>query len=705
MSWATFTLDQGAVPANRDFPARLADICATKFGCSGAQDSFRHFHKIGVAAAKLARAACEDDFAGTAISRFYEPPVLGPAGSNEWYVRLLAALNQAVECVERYDALVLRMSLASPESDVRRYSEQEPFNRATQMASEAGVVVVMAAGNRGMEGDDTLNFWARPDWVISVGAAGSSGRTASYSSRGRTNGPTVIALEAQTVDPESIGTSFAAPRVADIAIALASFVLRLAKAAGVSVADIKASMPRTVRLMIEDMATPTGEPKQVSGAGFVDLGDVLPYLAHLRASRVGEFLPQFDGRLTDQMIAQEFSCLKDPFQCVGSQHVAHISIDTRFEWSFPSYTPGLLRFGGARVYRVLDTLERRDELEVATTPYGQSDFIGIGIDSPVDAARQLLVDPASPQAFRTIAEAVAAAQMDDVVRIAAGTYAESVALKPRITLLGCGSVEITHPTDAPIRILNASNVALFNLSLRAQAPRTPALRIVNTVKAAVRNCRLGSEGNGIEAVGVRRLFLSHCEIDAGKNGIYSLISPEAQIYRSRIEGGSSGLLLIGSSAIVYRCSPVRAAMGDAIQFVPPVRAAGLPGSAFWLDGYPAARELVDPRDIDPRSLARIDLTGKLTRLSLGLQIIESRLEGNRGLVATTNFDHVFVSGSTSGHSSGSPWAVLQSAQPFAIEPTQSSARAAMEKAEEWLRTLGYYPVESGWEPAKTFELY
>lgn len=91
-------------------------------------------------------------------------------------------------------------------------------NLATGAASSQ-VLVVVAAGNCGKrEVVDSMSAWARPEWVLSVGAVDDANGTiiAPYSSRGDP-GPDLVAFGRSALNPDMRGTSFAAPRVTFLA--------------------------------------------------------------------------------------------------------------------------------------------------------------------------------------------------------------------------------------------------------------------------------------------------------------------------------------------------------------------------------------------------------------------------------------------------------------------------------------------------------
>jgi serine protease AprX len=63
------------------------------------------------------------------------------------------------------------------------FDANDPVNVATKMLTDAGINVVVSAGNSG-PGQYTLNPYAVAPWVVSVGATDTTGRIAGFSSRG-----------------------------------------------------------------------------------------------------------------------------------------------------------------------------------------------------------------------------------------------------------------------------------------------------------------------------------------------------------------------------------------------------------------------------------------------------------------------------------------------------------------------------------------
>ncbi len=130
------------------------------------------------------------------------------------YVRLLQGIDHCL--VHRAD--VLSLSLGPVRQLPSAQGDPDPLYVATDVARQCGVPVVVAAGNRG-PALDTLQFLARPAWVIAVGATDGQGRLLDSSSRGVPGGPTPAVVSSGVIDtpdprfPEP-STSWAAPRVA-----------------------------------------------------------------------------------------------------------------------------------------------------------------------------------------------------------------------------------------------------------------------------------------------------------------------------------------------------------------------------------------------------------------------------------------------------------------------------------------------------------
>jgi hypothetical protein len=112
----------------------------------------------------------------------------------------------------------------SLEPDGPVYQATRPGDAVNHMTKylSTRTVPVVAAGNShdGTHEFETVSPWAEPNWVLSVGATEDREATkiASYSGRGFGSypdvGPDILAYGASALDPNKLGTSFAAPRVA-----------------------------------------------------------------------------------------------------------------------------------------------------------------------------------------------------------------------------------------------------------------------------------------------------------------------------------------------------------------------------------------------------------------------------------------------------------------------------------------------------------
>ncbi|ODS35493.1 MAG: hypothetical protein A7316_07090 [Candidatus Altiarchaeales archaeon WOR_SM1_86-2] len=211
------------------------------------------------------------------------------------------------------------------------FHEKEPMNVATRLLTEKGITVVVAAGNFGDRGDNTLNPWSVAPWVISVGAAYPDGkRLWEKSSRGIAGDPLyhpdvvasgVDSVSARSpegiydaVDPEGkyailSGTSFATAKVSGIVALCVEFITdQLATSPSVPewqytlksqfnarVCPIIPS-PDVIKRMIEDMAVemPMYETHEV-GAGFIDRDIAVKYFEDFKFSNFIKVFASAEG--------------------------------------------------------------------------------------------------------------------------------------------------------------------------------------------------------------------------------------------------------------------------------------------------------------------------------------------------------------------------------------------------------------------------
>lgn len=205
------------------------------------------------------------------------------------YIGIIKTLD---DVIERKDASFVNLSL-QPTAPYP-FNEKEAINVATRIAAERGNVIVIAAGNFGGLGNNTLSPWAVAPWVIGVGAAETNGaKLWRFSSRGIPNDPlyhpTVVApgvdIEVEVEGFRIIisGTSIAVPAVLNIAIECWEFIKNLEASDDVAAWKRKATLdpgihlnsldpaPDLVIRMIKNMAVlMQSYGIHEVGAGFVD---------------------------------------------------------------------------------------------------------------------------------------------------------------------------------------------------------------------------------------------------------------------------------------------------------------------------------------------------------------------------------------------------------------------------------------------------
>ncbi|HXA27329.1 MAG TPA: S8 family serine peptidase [Candidatus Angelobacter sp.] len=118
------------------------------------------------------------------------------AGQATDMIATTAGLDWIVKNRTRYNIRVVNCSWGD---GTIAYDPNDPINVATKAAHDAGITVVMGAGNDGQSAtgqnqSGMLNRYAFPDWVIAVGGGDKLGQLAPYSSTGDgVHNPTLIA--------------------------------------------------------------------------------------------------------------------------------------------------------------------------------------------------------------------------------------------------------------------------------------------------------------------------------------------------------------------------------------------------------------------------------------------------------------------------------------------------------------------------------
>ena len=109
------------------------------------------------------------------------------SGDGEDMLTTLAGYDWILQNQRRYNIRVINNSWAD---DTDPYSPDDPLNKASLAAHDAGITVVFAAGNDGPGSNNVnatpagYNIYAWPSWVVGVAAEDKTGAWASYSSVG-----------------------------------------------------------------------------------------------------------------------------------------------------------------------------------------------------------------------------------------------------------------------------------------------------------------------------------------------------------------------------------------------------------------------------------------------------------------------------------------------------------------------------------------
>jgi hypothetical protein len=223
------------------------------------------------------------------------------------YLKIIRHFDNILNKSKNLENSFINLSLQPPTPSP--FNKKEAINIATKIMSDKGVVIVMAAGNFGEFGDNTLSSWSVAPWVIGVGASYPDGKKLwEKSSRGIPGDflyhPTVVAPGVNVKTKINIpgikglvgiehlaGTSIATAFITSIAAQCSVFINKLATNTtkmnklkkevklklGIEIKSI-VSNPRTIKKMIENMAKKMpGCKTHEIGFGFVDEEIALKY--------------------------------------------------------------------------------------------------------------------------------------------------------------------------------------------------------------------------------------------------------------------------------------------------------------------------------------------------------------------------------------------------------------------------------------------
>jgi Subtilase family/Periplasmic copper-binding protein (NosD) len=574
------------------------------------------------------------------------PVPISRSNDGRWYVNLLAAFEHVVNESEHCAASCINMSLRPPESPRPGFDPQEPINRATKVACDLGIVTVIAAGNEGESGEDTMTSWASPGWVISVGAADEGGtHVRAYSSKGsRLNAsprPTIVASDQTQPFPRE-GTSFAAPNVTDIVHFLLSFFVALWTMHGLPLASIKPRFPEITRRALVKLARPiNGKPYEI-GAGYVSQTLAAEWVRSLNAQTVAEVM----GRALDPdqppdwakylPRVQEAAARRQLPSLFNGHIVARFSIDTGSEWTRPTFVPGLLRITPHFLLREGDEFTFSEDFDAARLFRNDQRYEEISILPKAQLGRTIQVG--SHREYSSIQAAIDAAKPWDVITIDPGTYDESIVLKSGITLQGSSGTVILSRRSAPVTLDSVVDVTLANLEIVAFKWGADAVSVHDSVDVVIKNCKLSSNANALGIYASRRCAISDTKLVGTLNGLCILFSSQWTVTRSVLAGWQAGLLVYGQGGKLEQ-SKVQASAGDGIIWVYRGRqwTAANPTHIYI---YPSGAETVSPEQVNPDNIYAQNFAGWLSVLFCTVQVQDSIIEGKRNGVAANLPEHV-----------------------------------------------------------------
>ncbi len=710
--WFAITL--GTFPAAPELLA-LTESWELPPNLCGAVDAVRIFKRLGVIAVHADESAEPLLQSLPGATRVVLPEPLSLREVGKWYVSILAGWDELIGRLHSHQGIAVNFSLGPVAGSGNTFDAHEPANRATWMASQSGLVVVVAAGNNGEHGNDTLTRWAKAPWVVAVGASDRKGRTVQpYSSRGvpdQIEGrPTVVAPGFRNfLAADDEGTSFAAQHVTDVAHLLLRFALRVRTASAVRLLPVKQTrldLASFVRNALRAMAVPIGTNPHESGDGFVSLDIAHTFLKGVTPQEMQYLLGTPDPPSHADLRAAQQS-LRDGFAHDHGYLTARASIDTSFEWTRPTFVQGLIRKPDGYWLCARQVLELGADVDCTIDAQQAATFLEVSIYPRRERGRELVVTAGAGQ-FPTITAALAAAGKWDVIRVRAGEYREALRVPSGVTIQGDDGVEIRSRGNPPIAMIDVEGVALINLTIIGEDAGVGAIFMENSRHIELQRCRVRSDRNAIMGVSVIGCSARECEFHAKANAAYFISSRDLAFRDGSYLVGQTGALLYGSSASFVGCA-IKAVEGDAIMFIAR-RKPWMSGGRVRVFIGAAGVALVRPRQLQASSPQRDDLTGIIARHLYGLLVGDTQLiAGNTAIAATTFEPVVFDDYHTEAGRTN--FALIQGPQPLPVKTAGLSRTAAVTRIQNTLNPLRYTPTLyapvpplSWWRPLALVEL-
>lgn len=571
------------------------------------------------------------------VASVVKPMPISLSPSGRWYVNLLAAWEHAIKAAEGFEGACVNLSLSPPASETNVFDPEEPLNRATKAACLRGIVPVLAVGNDGEMGNETMTRWAQADWVISVGATDETGQhVRAYSSKGSRQdplvGPTVVAYDAGQPFARE-GTSHAAQQVTTLVHLLLAFFVDVWTRANLPLNLIGVQFPSLVRRALTQMARPVRAELHECGAGYLSPEIAKEYLRSLSVIQLAEIIEPVVGVVGSCDWGKHLSATQKAFSTlIKSRPVARFDIDTEFEWTRPSFVPGLLRLKSFFLLREGDEFRFTEDFDAARYVLDNAVFEQISILPRAQLSRTLIVGVGAK--YPTIHSAIEAAKPWDVIQIAPGTYEESLTLKNGITLLGSQGTVIRSKKGTAVVIDDVVDVTLANLEIAGEDKGCDVVRVYKSVDVIIRNCKVTSEKSN--ALGIylsQRCVIRDSDLTGAVNGSCVVFAREWTFEASRLFGKQSGLLIYGEGGKVLR-SQIEGETGDGLVWVLR-RKQWTQWDPTNVHIYPIGLEKIPASAVCPEAVYQQNFVGWLSEKFYTVQIEDSTVRGARSGVAAT----------------------------------------------------------------------
>lgn len=265
-------------PAFQDRIVYEKSFVTSNFGYDTEEDA-RDYHGHGTHVAGIAAGGDIMEYPGIAYGAdLYNLKAADMSGYST-QESLLAAIDEAINQNVHVISISLGFSNSYP------WGSEDELSIAVDSAVDAGIIVVVAAGNEGSEGEyASISSPASARKVITVGATNGSYHVASFSSRGPSFGykvdPDVVAPGVQIIAPLASGCVIERAYEALVNVELENYIILtgtsmaapvVAGAAALLKQQFPSASPSAIRGAIQESAMNMGDSVYAQGSGIVDV--------------------------------------------------------------------------------------------------------------------------------------------------------------------------------------------------------------------------------------------------------------------------------------------------------------------------------------------------------------------------------------------------------------------------------------------------